>query len=240
MNRFLTVFIVAAALVAPASAQSVLLLNEECGGSAELFPTALTNAGLTFTETNDAASFETELTTGGPWDIVIVDEYANFINPTKERPNGRLSQESLTAIQDYIANGGVIYMNYWAWDPATAASFEATLGATYTVPQPILIWEPTFPLLNIPNTVGDMTPTADTCNTDGALFEPTGGGNAIAGYTATPTTGQAAIVVGNAGRTILFGSIIGLFGTDGPAFAENVVQHLVNPVPVELQTFDIE
>ncbi len=214
----LTIAVVCLSLVigVPAGAQNILLLNEPCGGSIEHFPPALTNLGLAFTETNTDADFLNALTTGGPWDLVIVDEYSAL-----------LSAGSLTEIQNYIAAGGVAYMNYWSWDAAMAASFEATLGASYTVPLTIFRWDPAAPVFNNPNAVPDLVPDDDTCNADGAMFEPTGGGIAVAGYTAAPTAGEAGIIIGNEGRTLLFGGILGLFGADGQAFAENAVEFLL-------------
>lgn len=243
MKKALLLLVLAAALAAPSGAQSVLLLNNACGGSLELFPPALGNAGLAFTEVTTPADFTTQM--AAPWDIVIVDAYNNTLDPiTGESKGDALTSESIAAIEAHIAGGGVLYMNYWNWAAAPAsllAAFEATFISDYTVPAPILIWEPGHPLFNNPNAVGDMTPTLDTCNRDGGLFEPTGTALGLAGYVAAPAPNQAAIVLGNDGRTVLFGGIIGLFGNEGPDFADNVVQQMLNPVvPVTLQTFDVD
>ncbi len=242
MKKVLLLLVLATALAAPSGAQNILLLNEGCGGSLEFFPTALTNAGLAFTEVNTAADFSTQMA-GGPWDIVIVDEYANTLDPATGKPAGRLSDDSVAAIEAFIAGGGVVYMNYWDWAShpgSLPAAFEATLFSSYDIPEPIFVWEPGHPLFNVPNAVGDMTPTLDTCATDGYRLEPTGAALALAGYVGAPAPNEAAIVLGNDGRTILFGGILGLFGTEGPDFAANVVEHLLNPVvPVTLQTLDV-
>jgi len=197
---------------------------------------------VAFTEVNTPADFTTQMA-GGPWDIVIVDAYNNTLDPVTGKPVGQLTPESIAAIEAFIAGGGVIYMNYWAWGGTASlvAAFEATWLSDYTAPVPILLWEPGHPLFNTPNAVGDMTPTSDTCNSDGAVLEPTGSALALAGYVAAPAPNQAAIVLGNNGNSILFGGIIGLFGNDGLDFAENVVNHLLNPVvPVTLQSVDVE
>jgi len=212
---------------APAGAQNILVLNEECGGSAEYFPAALSNLGFTFTETNDDATFFAALTDGTAWDVVIVDEYANG-----------LGGATLTEIQNVIAGGAMVYMNYWTWDGTTATSFETTLGSHYSAPIDIFRWDPAHPLFTNPNAVPDFVPSQDTCGTDGAFFDAIGGGQAVAGYTATPTANQHGVVVGNSGRTVLFGGIIGLFDgdedsdgrADGLEFAENVCQFLLGGV----------
>lgn len=205
-------------------AQNILVLNEQCEGSAAYFPTAIGNLGYAFTETNADWSFYGELTGGTLWDLVIVDEYSNG-----------LSYETVGAIQSYIANGGKCYMNYWMWDPDTAGAFEARLGEHYYYPIPIYRWDTAHPLFTSPNTLPDVDPTQDTCGSDGAYFEPAGEGLAIGGYTRSPSSGQAAYIIGNDGRTILFGGIPGEFTGDADAdgkfdmleFAENVVAFLM-------------
>lgn len=199
--------------------QNILVLNEQCQGSIAYFPTALTNMGYAFTETSNDADFYAHLTDGTAWDLVIVDEYYNPLST------------SMAAISAYITGGGKCYMNYWQWDSGTAAAFEASLGAAYDSMIPVYRWDTSHALFNIPNTIPDMTPTLNTCITDGYYLEPMGAGVAVAGYTATPTSGQAACIVGNNGRTILMGEIIGNFVDDADAdskadlleFAENVV-----------------
>ena len=208
----------------PADAQNILVLNEECGGSAEYFPAALSNLGYTFTETNDDAGFFAALTDGTAWDVVIVDEYANNLGGATE-----------TEIQNLIAGGAMVYMNYWTWDATTAASFETTFSSHYGAPINIFRWNTAHPLFTNPNAVPDFVPSQDTCSSDGAFFDAVGGGQAVAGYTATPTAGQHGVVVGNTGRTVLFGGIIGLYDgdedsdgrPDGLEFAENVCQYLL-------------
>lgn len=225
MKRILGGFAVVLLLLSalPAAAQSILLLNQQCGSptpSVAFFPTALQNRGLAATITLNDAAFRTALTGGGPWDLIIVDEYSSG-----------LSAATLTAIQNYIAGGGRAYMNHWAWDAATATSFGVTLGASYTTPITIYRWVPANPLFTTPNVLNTLIPTLDTCNVDGFFFTGNGGATEIGGYTAGATAGQAAVIVGNGGRTVLFGGIIGLFNgdnngngrPDGLELAENVL-----------------
>ncbi|QAA76762.1 MAG: hypothetical protein BIP78_0996 [Candidatus Bipolaricaulis sibiricus] len=208
----------------PALGEGILVLNEQCNKSAAFFPAALDALGLAYTEVNDEYDFFLALTGGGSWDLVIVDEYSS-----------RLYDDTLDAIAAYIVAGGRVYMNYWEWDKAIAAAFEAEVGDHYFDPIPIYVWEAAHPLLTTPNAVGALNPTTNTCDSDGAYFRAMGNGVEIAGYSPESATLQAAIVVGNDGRTVLFGGILGLFSgdengdgrADGLEFAENVVAFLL-------------
>ncbi len=208
--------------------QSILVLSEQCSSSVAHFPAALKGLGLDFAETSDEFDFFVALTEGGPWDLVIVDEYSR-----------RLGGETLDAIADCIAGGRRVYMNYWDWYEETASPFGVLWLSDYEEPLPIHIWETQHPLFTTPNVVMLLQPTADTCIVDGAFFATTEGGVALAGYSPDPAEDQAAIIVGNEGRTVLFGGILGLFSgdedddgrADGLEFAENVVAFLL-AVPI--------
>lgn len=217
-----------------AAGQSILVLSDQCNRSVAHFPAALTALGLEFTETSDSYDFFLALTEGEPWDLVIVDEYSS-----------RLDEDTLVAIADYIAGGGRVFMNYWEWDEDIAAAFEAELGESYFDPIAIYPWDEGHPLFSTLNVLGTLDPAANTCDSDGAYFQPAGDGVAVGGYTPESAQLQAAIIVGNEGRTVLFGGILGLFSgddnddgrADGLEFAENVVAFLlaapiVRPRPV--------
>ncbi|MBC7220040.1 YbjN domain-containing protein [Candidatus Bipolaricaulota bacterium] len=204
--------------------QSILVLSEQCSSSVAHFPAALKGLGLEFAETSDEFDFFVALTEGGPWDLVIVDEYSR-----------RLGGETLDAIADCIAGGRRVYMNYWDWYEETASPFGALWLSDYEEPLPIYVWDDAHPLFTTPNVVMLLQPTADTCIVDGAFFATTEGGVALAGYSPDPAENQAAIIVGNEGRTVLFGGILGLFSgdedddgrADGLEFAENVIAFLL-------------
>ncbi len=208
--------------------QSILVLNEQCGGSAGYFSAALKGLELAFAETEEESDFFLALTEGGPWDLVIVDEYAS-----------QLDGDTLDAIADYIAAGGRVYMNYWDWYEDTSAPFGALWLEDYDEPLPIYVWDPEHPLFTTPNVVTLLEPKADTCIVDGAFFSVAEGGVALAGYTPDRAADQAAIIVAKDGRTVLFGGILGLFSgdangdgrPDGLEFAENVLAYLLS-VPI--------
>jgi len=219
-----------------ADQENILVLNDECSGSAQHFPAALANLGLDFTETTEDADFYAALTGGTAWDVVIVDAYGNSLAPA-----------TITELQSFIAAGGRLYVDYWGWAsaPDLAAALEASVVSTYNSPITIYRWNASHPLFTTPNAVPDLAPSMDTCITDGARFNAVGDGVEVAGYTPAPTANQHAVIVGNGGRTVLYGGILGLFSgdndsdgkSDGLEFAENVVNYLL-PKPIFSDGFE--
>ncbi|GAB4175402.1 MAG: hypothetical protein Kow0020_11050 [Wenzhouxiangellaceae bacterium] len=220
IKRTLQILVLSALLIgSTVSAQSILLMNEECGGSAQYGPVALSNLGLVFTEVNDWTAFETTFGDGSAWDLVVIDSYGNNITAAGE-----------TALVNYIGNGGSVLVAYWdlANVPSVATALETSVVSIYGAPETINVWSPGAPLFNSPNPVsGPLAPIADTCVDDGQRLEPVGSGMALAGYTAAPTANEAAIVEGNGGRTIVFGFIPGLYDTDIVPLYENAIQNLI-------------
>lgn len=214
---------VAAFAAADAFQPNILLLSEQCVGSVAYYPTALENLGLTYTVTNTADSFYTTLTNGTEWDLVLVDEY-----------NTPLSGPTLTELDNFIQDGGHCVLNYWNLDRTLDDAFGATQSAnspSYTTPLAVTRWEPSNPLFTTPNAIPDLTPTLNTCNVDGFYLDWEDTGTAVAGYTATATAYEAAIVIGNEGRTILLGITPGLFPSDMEKLLENCIEYVMPSAP---------
>ncbi len=211
-----------------ADAPRILLHNSPCVGSQEHFPGALNNLGHAFTETDTQSALAQALANDGPWDLVIVDEYSDFID------------SAAGALAAHVDSGGKAYMNYWNWTPTLASIFDATVSASYSAPVAINDWDSAHTLFNSPGAVSTpLTPDRDTCFTDGARFGLESGGVAVGGYSGSPSANQAGIIVGNDGRTVLFGGILGLFD-EGAAFAENVVAFLVGGGTSQLSVEDAQ
>jgi len=223
--KIIRVIAAAAILAMPglAAAQNftpnILLFDNQCTGSTSYYPQALANMGLAFTKTTTPDSFYAALTSVTRWDLVLVDAYGDSLTgPTH------------TALIDFIQNGGHCVLNYWGLNETLDAAFGAkqfitnsTYYAFYEIPQPVKRWNPGHPLLTTPHTIPDLTPVQNTCNIDGYYLEPLSGSTAVAGYTPTAASYQAAIVVGNEGRTILLGITPGLFGPDMRNLLENCI-----------------
>jgi hypothetical protein len=181
----------------------ILLLDGQCGGSASYFPQALGDLGLEFKQTSTGDAFDAWLASGKDFRLVIVDSY-------DEAPVDR------AALQAYVQGGGRAWWNSADTDATTASVFEATLGAAYSAPRALRRWfgaccGPNHPVYRAPGVGKLQTPALDTCGTDGFELGLAGQGVALAGYTSVPTPGQAALVAGNHGRTLLFGATGGLY-----------------------------
>jgi hypothetical protein len=68
----------------------------------------------------------------------------------------------------------------------------------------------------------------------GQKLEPTGGGQAAAGYASSPAVNQAAIITGNSGRTVLNGFVLeeATVSSEGVRLAQNELQFLLSVPPV--------
>ena len=189
------------------------------------YPAAVNARGYAFTETKTTADFYTALTNGTDWDLVLVDNYDQVIDDA-----------TLVVLMNYIGRGGHCALSHYGLDWALANALGANMRLTdyrYTTPIPVLRWEPEHPLLTTPNPIPDLTPLGgDEISTiDGFYLQPQDDATAVAGYTPAAADHQAAIVIGNEGRTILLGLTPGLFGSGMEELLENCIEYLLSPPP---------
>jgi hypothetical protein len=235
----------------------ILLFNDSCNGSNSQFGPALVSLGaLKFSEVTEDEFLVTALTNGTVWDLLLVEAHGT-----------NLSAAAASAIAGHLANGRRAAVNHWnlGLSPTLVAALDATFEGSFSTPLSIHAWTPAEPFFTTPNELADpLVPAIDYCFQDGQRFEPTAQGRALAGYTASPTAHQAAIVLGNLGRTLLIGEVLATLDTpaldglgpppDGQQIAENAVHQLLvtyvfgngfenqtacrwsstNPVPTEL------
>ncbi len=120
--------------------------------------------------------------------------------------NGQPNGDWAGALGAFVADGGCAIVTVReALDAAlVAGALGATVGAAHDV-LPISRWN-SSPLFDSYQVLPTTLPVADNVlEPNGFLLEPAGGASAAAGFVADPTPNQAAIVVGNGGRTILHG-----------------------------------
>ncbi|MCK4481729.1 S8 family serine peptidase [Candidatus Bathyarchaeota archaeon] len=197
---------------------------------------ALDNLGITYTHyADDPSGFRTALTTQF-WDLVIIshNNYYAFGNNWEE-------------LEEYVLDGGLLVLSTFDIDGSHSESTTlwSTLGAQWTsdmpYPEPVYRWTPTHPIFTIPNEVGDLTSYIEGYIDDGDHVTATSG-IPIAGFTTSPATGYAAIVVGNGGRTVLISFAVCEFRYDEDADGkldtvelwENAIAFLAIPVEHEL------
>ncbi len=147
----------------------------------------------------DYAGFESDLVSGGPWDLVVW-QGENYYAPGS----------TLTALLNYVQSGGKLAGTYWQQLSIPADPLWAAMGFAYVAndiaAMPAYWWEAEHPLFNEPESAPEwLTRFARSGTSQGTYLEPLANGEAVAGYTLTPTPGQAAIVIGNNGQTVYKG-----------------------------------
>jgi hypothetical protein len=115
------------------------------------------------------------------------------------------NQGPQTSGLDTFANaGGRAILSIWYLTNSVSlpAAFGATVVQTYTTPMPVYDWggSPFFTGVGSP-----LSLVESGFNVDGQRLQPNANGQAVAGYTSAATANQAALVLGNSGRTILNG-----------------------------------
>jgi hypothetical protein len=145
-----------------------------------------------------------------------------------DNPSNYFSAGGDTALINHIADGGAAILAYWALDsfPAIATAFEASVAADYFDPISVYDWGH-----SIWNGVGSPMEPGGTFywNDDGDKLNATGSAIEAGGFTSSPTSGQAGIVIGNGGRTIVNGWMFDNFAHDGDALM--LVQNELRFVP---------
>lgn len=230
MARLSLLLLVLLTLLVPSSnAQSAPILIYDENSINSRAQAAATSLGLTFTVGN-VSDFNTLLTTG-TWDLVVVDAPSSF--------------PSLVPLINYINNGGAVIMSFWNLnnEPALATAFDVSVSSSISTPQTVYRWDTTHPIFNSPNLLGDLASFSDLWGDNGDRLTVLGGGMGIAGFTASPTVGQAAIVIGNNGRTIYNGFLFDdLNNPAGTELIENQIQFILAqevPEPASLAAFAI-
>ncbi len=180
---------------------------------------ALDHAGLTYTLFTSEAAFNAAVTASTPpTTLAIVDSIDSF--------------HALTPLPEFIARSGRALMYYWDLDgaPALAAAFNATAVQDIFAPVSVNDWGGSFFFNQVTNPLALFE---RGYNDDGDKLQPTLGGVAVAGHTAAAANGQAAVVIGNSGRTIV-NSMALQDATNAPAqaaqFALNEIFYLLAPV----------
>ncbi|MBM4398241.1 MAG: proprotein convertase P-domain-containing protein, partial [Deltaproteobacteria bacterium] len=182
-----------------------LLFEEDCWTD---WPTpyaeALARIGWTYQSAANESDFQKALAKG-PWDLVIHVRYRTQAAPAV-----------IDKVRAHVDAGGRLVLA--TWNPAFKHPLYAAMGiadgARFDAPLAIHVWDEAHPLFNLPyGTASVLEPVQDTCISDGARVT-VGTGTAVAGFTAAPAGGQAAVVVGPTGRTIWMGEMPFLFARD--------------------------
>jgi hypothetical protein len=151
----------------------------------------------------DFSGFEADLAKG-PWDLVIFADDSYVV-----------SSSTLAKLRAYVAGGGRLALHSWQVSAYPADPLWADLGVRFVAddpdpPDPVHWWDPAHPAVTIPEQVPELTRlNAGMYQIYGQHVEALAGTEAVAGYTTAPRVGEAALVIGNGGRTAFRGFVDG-------------------------------
>lgn len=182
-----------------------LLFEEDCWTDwPQPFADAIGRLGWEFYDAGGESDFQDALA-AAKWDLVVHVRYRTQTSP-----------KVLKALQAHVEAGGRLILS--TWDPKFKHALYGLMGVAdgtrFEAPVPIHAWDEGHPLFALPFGVGAaLAPVQDTCISDGARVT-VGTGTAVAGFTAEPAAGEAAVVIGPEDRTIYLGEMPFLFAPD--------------------------
>lgn len=170
--------------------QTLVFYGRSSGASP--FATALTNLAMPFQLfcSTQYVSFEASVAWANPANtLVIVD------TPSASGP--------FTNVIAFINAGGRAVMDtyFLQSQPALAAAFQATPVFNFSTPLPVYNWGNTLLFAGLSSPLSFVDSWVD----DGDKLAPGAGALAAAGFVGSPAANEAAIVLGNAGRTLVNG-----------------------------------
>ncbi len=171
---------------------------------------ALSNLGLAATVhvNGDYAGFQSDLNTGGPWDLVILAS-ENYIPP------GGLTTDLL----NYVNSGGNLALTYWYMLNYSTDPLWSALGFDYIANDlsapPVNWWEPTNPIFTTPQSAPEWLVRIPRASiSDGQYLEPTIVGRALGGYPNVPTPNEASLITRADGKIVTKGFLDATFDAD--------------------------
>ena len=190
------------------------------------------NLGLPFVQHYaDTAGFFTDLASNGPWDCVIIDQ------------NDYGFGSNWNTVNSYLTGGGRAVVSAWDIDKNLGSPVWATLGAQWSYvffspTKPLYAWQSGSPILaGIPSPF-NPTDTGTSYGRNGHGMNALATATAVAGWTATPSSGQASIIQRNDKKTILNSFIVPDFrshsGADAVRLWTNEISSTCGAVTVNL------
>ncbi|MCA8962807.1 MAG: hypothetical protein KDC38_19925 [Planctomycetes bacterium] len=165
---------------------------------------AAIDAGYTVTAVVSDVAFDLEVSTG-TWDLISIDV-----------PSSGMTQTVVDAVANHIAAGGKAMIGFWNLDAAIGdglrTAFQVETAVDYTFPLPIYAWDVSHPIFTVPNLIASPIPIGqDAWADDGDRMTAAATSVELGGFVDTATTGEAAIILGNDGRTICNGFVYDSF-----------------------------
>ena len=191
----------AAAVARPALAADVLLYDRN--STKAYARTALSDLGVPYTLAT-TTSFESDLASGR-YEVVVIDMPSTV-------PSGSWDK----AIATYLSGGGRVVMGFWAFQSYSSlnTAFDASSASSLTRPKAVYAWDTGHRLFTLPNAISQLPTATDSWADDGDLLTVGSSGTAVGGYATTATSGEAAIVLANSGRSIFNGFLFDSYRAD--------------------------
>ena len=212
MKARLTAFVVGLFLASGTAQAGVILYLTDGVVGTDQMAVALAASSHTVTKAISQPDFVGKVEAGG-WDLVIL------IN------QDAVLSDAQAAVATWVVGGGRAIFTDWARTAGTGAAFDAAYTANTN--------ETEFSVSNSALTPGVTTPVVLYNPGHGTFsmgMSPLAGGSVAATF----ANGDAAIIIGNSGRTIINGFLNDTFvaGSDGVALYTNEIDLLVGqPVP---------
>lgn len=176
------------------------------------YETALKELGMTYQFFSNAIAFAQAVSSADPSNTVLILDVIDYAH-------------NFSSVVNFVNSGGRAILQYWGLgnDYSLAAAFGVSVAETFVWPLSVYDWgSPLFSGLT--NRLGCI----NLFNVDGQKLNPTAGGQAEAGFVSAPAVNEAAIVVGNQGRTVVngFGLEEIACGRDAVRLAQNEILYL--------------
>ena len=203
-----------------AAANQVLLFHDAgfFFGVPSHYQTALDNRGYTYQLFTDGFSFHQAVQSADPAsDVVVIDALADFYD--------------FSSVSAFVQAGGRALLQYWnlAGDSALATAFQVSVAQHLTWSEFVHAWGGSdfFDHVGRP-----LTTLPVEVNVHGQKLQPLGGAQAVAGYVSGSSADQAALVIGNSGRTIAQGFYLEEveLAEEAIQFARNQLDFLFGPI----------
>lgn len=158
---------------------------------------ALCDLGIKFQIHHSMFYFDYALQEKG-WDMVVIDNINHAISSYFDE------------LFVYVEGGGKLVISTWLYSSSSGAPLFAYLGfeyagATYDYPPEVHIWEEEHPIFYYPHEHGESYYNASTdfgYGTEGAYLSTFPNATALAGFSVSPSTDNASIILGAEGRAI--------------------------------------
>ena len=162
----------------------------------------------------DFNGFNTALTTGGPWDLVIFGQESYALPGVT----------TLNDLNAYVGGGGRLIARSWELSKFPSNSLWNTMGVLFVndntgTPAPVYWWESTHPAIvgkipqytTYPNSPPQFTALViGRLGTYGQYVQPLSGSRSLAGYTQNPfVVNNAAIILRSDDKTLFLGFMDG-------------------------------